>query len=349
MQNIVRWQSPSNIAIVKYWGKYGRQYPRNTSLSLTLSKSVSRTQLMFSPKTKPTKEVLLNFIFEGNENEKFRSKAVRFLSSVSDLFPFLLDYEFIVESSNTFPHSSGIASSASGMSALALCLLDAKSMIETGNLHEINDHFLQQASFLARLGSGSACRSVYPYMSLWGQHDNIVNSSQDFGIPWRDIDPIFKTFHDDILIVSKSEKSVSSTAGHNLMEANVYANSRYQQAQDRIIELTSYLRSGEVHAFGKLAEDEALTLHALMMCSNPSYILMEPGSLDIIQKVRNYRKDTGLPVYFSLDAGPNIHLLYPDEVKGKINDFIKSELLVHCENQTIIEDMVGLGPVRDFV
>lgn len=348
MQNIVRWQSPSNIAIVKYWGKYGRQYPRNTSLSLTLSKSVSRTQLSFSPKTKSTKEVLLNFIFEGKENEKFRSKAVRFLSSISDLFPFLLDYEFFVESSNTFPHSSGIASSASGMSALALCLLDAKSMIETGNRHEINDHFLQQASFLARLGSGSACRSVYPYMSLWGQHDNIVNSSQDCGIPWRDIDPIFKTFHDDILIVSKSEKSVSSTAGHNLMEGNVYANSRYQQAQDRIIELTSYIRSGEVHAFGKLAEDEALTLHALMMCSNPSYILMEPGSLDIIQKVRNYRKDTGLPVYFSLDAGPNIHLLYPDEVKGKINDFIKSELLVHCENQTIIEDMVGLGPVRDF-
>ena len=101
MQNIVRWQSPSNIAIVKYWGKYGRQYPRNTSLSLTLSKSVSRTQLSFNPKIKPTKEVLLKFIFEGKENEKFRSKAVRFLSSVSDLFPFLLDYEFIVESSNT--------------------------------------------------------------------------------------------------------------------------------------------------------------------------------------------------------------------------------------------------------
>ncbi len=140
------------------------------------------------------------------------------------------------------------------------------------------------------------------------------------------------------------EKSVSSSAGHALMENNIYANARFSQAMERMNQLTVVMKAGDINAFGKIAEDEALTLHAMMMASDPSYILMEPGSLSIMHLVRAYRKDTGHPVYFSLDAGPNIHLLYPVDIQKKIDPWITSELLPHCHQNRIIRDSVGKGP-----
>jgi diphosphomevalonate decarboxylase len=104
------------------------------------------------------------------------------------------------------------------------------------------------------------------------------------------------------------------------------------------------MKAGDLETFGKIAEDEALTLHALMMCSNPSYMLMRPGSVSIIEKVRQYRAETGNPVYFSLDAGPNIHLLYPGNIVHEVRAFIDDQLLEHCENQYVQQDWVGEGP-----
>ncbi|MFT5385355.1 MAG: diphosphomevalonate decarboxylase, partial [Saprospiraceae bacterium] len=105
-------------------------------------------------------------------------------------------------------------------------------------------------------------------------------------------------------------------------------------------------RAGDFDAFGRIAENEALTLHALMMMSNPSYILMHPNSLAMIEKVRQFRQDTSTPLYFSLDAGPNLHLLYPDEVTLPVKEFINSELLPLCENGEMIADKAGEGPLE---
>ncbi len=101
------------------------------------------------------------------------------------------------------------------------------------------------------------------------------------------------------MIVSKGEKSVSSRAGHQLMEGNPYANARYQQATNNLDQLVDILQSGDVHAFGQIAELEALTLHALMMSSQPPYLLMKPNSLAMIEKIRQYRLDTQHPLYFT--------------------------------------------------
>jgi len=157
---------------------------------------------------------------------------------------------------------------------------------------------------------------------------------------------IFSSFHDDILIVSKAEKSVSSRAGHALMDGNLYADNRYLQARQRFHDLLRILKSGDVEAFGRIAESEALTLHALMMTSNPPYLLMRPNSLQIIEKVQQFRKDTKQPLYFTLDAGPNIHLLYPDESKIAVQSFIHNELKQYCEDETVLPDFVGDGPVQ---
>jgi len=340
----ITWRSPSNIAIIKYWGKYGIQLPRNPSLSLTLAASCTDTMLEYELKEGTSDGAIdLEFFFHQEENEAFRSKVLAFLNSLLPVYPFLKQLKLTVHSGNSFPHSAGIASSASGMSALALCLCSLEDVL-FGTLKD-PAAFDQKASYLARLGSGSACRSIFPYASVWGETSLLKGSSNEFAIPMEaHIHESFKDFHDDILIVSREEKAVSSRAGHALMDGNPYAEPRYAQARTRLGALLDSMRTGDLETFGRIAEDEALTLHALMMCSNPSYTLLHPGSLAIIEKVRQYRADTGNQVYFTLDAGPNVHLLYPGDIIHEVRAFIEEQLEEHCEEGFVQQDWVGEGP-----
>ncbi len=343
MNGQVGWRSPSNLAIIKYWGKYGDQYPCNPSLSLTLTQAYTETRIKFRKQEK-NKGITTSFLLEGKEEISFKKRVDQFIQKISPHFTHLNDLHLDISTFNNFPHSSGIASSASGLSALALCLCSIEEKISDTSGDEAS--FYKKASYISRLGSGSACRSVYPYASVWGESKVIPESHQEYAIPYEHhIHSDFKSFCDDILIVSASEKSVSSSAGHALMESNNYAEPRFKQANERFNILTDVMKSGDIKAFGKIAEDEALTLHAMMMASDPSYILMEPGSLSIMNRVRNFRKDTGFPVYFSLDAGPNIHLLYPLDIQEQIDPWITSELMPHCHQNRMIRDRVGKGPI----
>ncbi|HAI56680.1 MAG: diphosphomevalonate decarboxylase [Saprospirales bacterium] len=342
-QQSVAWRSPSNIAIVKYWGKHGIQLPRNPSVSFTLDAAHTDTKVSFTEKIEKDGEVSIDFYFEGAPNEAFANKIIAFLQSLHIEFSFLLDYDFKIESSNSFPHSSGIASSASAMSALALCFCSIEKIL-TGWPTDASD-FLNKASHIARLGSGSAARSVFPEVAIWGTHSDIEGSTDLQAIPFdSQLHKSFKRFHDDILIVSADEKSVSSRAGHSLMEVNPYATVRYEQANKNMMATLEALKTGDILSFGKILEEEAMTLHALMMCSDPSYVLMKAGTLAVVEKVRAFREETSLPLYFTLDAGPNVHLLYPDEVEDQIWPFIERELVPHCVDGKVIRDRVGSGP-----
>ena len=127
------------------------------------------------------------------------------------------------------------------------------------------------------------------------------------------------------------------------MNNNAYAEPRYKQARSRMTDLLDILKSGNVHAFGQIAEDEAMTLHALMMTSSPSFTLLKPNTLRMIEILRDWRQQTIIPAYFSLDAGPNLHLLYPDEVSTQVKDFTEKYLKPLCEDEKIIYDRVGQG------
>ena len=334
-QGKVGWRSPSNIALVKYWGKRGKQLPQNPSISFTLSECRTETSVAFEKADR----FGFKFFFEGQENSAFGAKIEKFLLDYQVFFPFINQLSLKVESRNTFPHSSGIASSASSMSAFVLCLLEIENQI-------VGKQFdYQKASYFSRLASGSAARSVYPKMALWGATDCYKGSSDEFAVPLEnDIHPVFKTYRDSILIVSGEAKSVSSRAGHGLMEENPYAPARYAQANENIKNLLAALSSGDLDTFINITESEALQLHALMMCSNPSFILMKPNTLRIIEEVRSFRNDTKIPLCFTLDAGPNVHLLYPENEEKKVEKFIKNELVTYCNQARWIADHVGIGP-----
>ena len=338
----VKWRSPSNIALIKYWGKRKHQIPANPSLSFTLQNAYSETSVSYNPSSGGMK---LTFYFEGKEEPKFKEKIQAYLVSLFGEIPFLNELELTIESSNSFPHSAGIASSASGMSALALCLCSMEQQINGTQFNEKD--FLQRASYLARLGSGSAARSVYGGIVTWGTISGNDQSGDEFASPFSGkVHEAFHNFHDDIFIVSKETKSTSSSQGHALMDRHPYAEKRYEQANNNLIKLSEVIEQGDLESFCSIVENEALSLHALMLSSVPSVMLLKPNTIEIINRVKQFRESTGFPVCITLDAGPNVHVLYPDKIKDDISQLINEELVVYCEGNYRISDKMGNGPVN---
>jgi len=205
----VAFALPSNIALVKYWGKRPVQIPENASLSFTLSACRTETSISFQKKEQANNQFGITFLFEGKPKPSFEPKITTFLERVEPYFSFLKDFDFVINSKNTFPHSSGIASSASGMSALAKCFVEIEELLG-GNLSELDK--TEKASFLARLGSGSACRSLEGPITVWGRHPDIEGSSNDFAVKYKQpVHPVFQNYQDTVLLIDKGEKQVSKS------------------------------------------------------------------------------------------------------------------------------------------
>ncbi|GGE04509.1 diphosphomevalonate/mevalonate 3,5-bisphosphate decarboxylase family protein [Psychroflexus salis] len=333
--------SPSNIALVKYWGKADIQIPKNTSISFTLSNCYTATQLQLVAKTKVEEKTQIKVELDGVSTPSFHPKIEKFLKLIEEYCPYVNHYHFSIQTQNTFPHSSGIASSASGMSALAMCLMQLEKKIDPEVSH---DFILKKASFLARLGSGSASRSIQGKLMLWGKHAQVNESSDLYAIALKqDLHPIFKDYQDSILLVDKGQKKVSSTLGHSLMNGHPFAEKRFEQAQHNCSDLLEILKSGNLEAFMTLVESEALTLHAMMMSSRPYFMLMTTNTLAVLNAIWEFRKTTRIPVCFTLDAGANVHLLYPKQHQKNVVHFIDQSLKQYCENQQVIHDEVGKG------
>lgn len=340
----VTWQSPSNIALVKYWGKKEHQIPANPSVSFTLNNCRTITTLIYEKKKSTSQDFDLELYFEGKIKEDFKPKIVTFFKRIERYCPFLKAYQFTIRTENSFPHSSGIASSASGMSAMALCIMSLEKELVPAMSEEF---FNKKASFLARLGSGSASRSIKGKIVVWGKHDSLASSCDLFGVEYPGkVHEIFRNYQDTILLVDKGTKQVSSSVGHNLMHEHPFAEARFKQAHKNLEELSNVFETGDIDHFMKLVESEALTLHSMMMSSSPYFILMKPNTLEIINKIWEYRASTGMPVCFTLDAGANVHVLYPEKHSEKILEFIKNELVAYCENEQYLCDRIGDGSSR---
>ncbi len=334
---VVSATCPSNIALIKYWGKYANQIPANPSISYTLNHCNTQTSMEFLANEPFSVQTFL----AGNEEVKFAEKIEKYFKNIEQYLPWILKGKYVIKTENTFPHSSGIASSASGFGAIASCLMSLDEIFSTDNYQPSTIN--QKASFLARLGSGSACRSLYNGLVVWGKTNEVEGSSDLYAVKYPDseIHPIFKNFNDWVLLIHEGQKTVSSTVGHGLMNTNPYAERRFQEARENFVPLKQILKTGDLQGFIKLVEHEALTLHAMMMMSEPAFILMKTGTLEVINKLWKFREETGNPLFFTLDAGANVHLLFPEnESTEAIKNFIETELLQHTQKGGVVKDVM---------
>jgi len=278
--------APANIALCKYWGKRNAELnlPVNSSLSISLGKLGTRTIIKFA---KNADRIILN----GKPAPK--AFAAR-LSAYLDLFrkegPF-----FEVRTKNNIPTAAGLASSASGFAALIKALNELMGW--KFNVREL--------SLLARLGSGSASRSLCNGFVVWhrGQRpDGMDSFAESLDSPWPDL-------RVGILEVSKSQKKTGSTDGMNrTRETSELYRSWPAQAQCDYDELRTAIAANDFPMLGKTAENNALAMHATMMAAWPPLCYWKPQSVSLMQKVWKAR-EAGLELYFTMDAGPNLKLL----------------------------------------
>ncbi len=332
-------ESPSNIALIKYWGKYGLQFPINPSLSFTLSNCKTETSIDYSPRLKGQGN--FDFLYDGKIKKSFENKIEKFFERILPFCPYLENLFLKINSKNTFPHSSGIASSASAFSSLAFCIVSIEKRCDEKMTEQ---KFLNKVSFIARLGSGSGSRSISGPLMIWGENEFHPRCSNFFAVNYsNNIHQIFKNYQNTVLIIDDKIKTLSSSDGHKKMTEHPFLNDRKNQAKNNLKRILNAISIGDLEVFMKVVEEEAMTLHALIMSSEPSAILIKSKTLEVIDLIKIFRNKEKIPVCFTLDAGPNVHLLYPEKYRLKVMKFIEEKLVYYCQNNLFINDKVGLG------
>jgi diphosphomevalonate decarboxylase len=298
----------ANIAFVKYWGNRDDKLrlPANPSLSMNLAGLETETTVDFVDGLDHDEVTIGGEPQTGLPRERVAAH-LDVIRTRAGLQKFAR-----VQSSNNFPSGAGIASSASAFAALTLAAASAAGL----NLTE------PELSALARLGSGSAARSVPGGFVEWavGQ-DGQPESSYAFSIA----PPEHWDLVDVIAIVSQKQKSVSSTSGHVLARTSPLQDARVAGAAARLQRCRDALLAKDFPRFAEIVEADSNLMHAVMLTSNPSIIYWEPITLAIIKSIRRWRAED-LPVCFTIDAGPNVHCLCQSQAAPEVERRLRSNL-----------------------
>lgn len=305
MKNTAIAKSPANIALIKYWGQRDKSLniPNNDSISFNLSAAFTITQATADDTLKEDEITLAG----RPVSDLFAKKVIKQLDRVRELAG--VKTRFLIETENSFPTGAGIASSASGMSALSLAAASALKL----KLSQ------QELSILARKGSGSASRSIPDGFVRWHQGDSDQSSYAESLYPAD-----YWDLHNLVVVVAQAEKKVSSLAGHQLAETSPLYESRLKHIKDSLNSVVQALKNQDFTLLGVTAEAEALNMHAVMMTSQPSLIYWAPDTLRILQQVADLRND-GQECYFTIDAGANVHVLTEAKNAQKIMKFFESQ------------------------
>lgn len=309
-----KWvRAHTNIAFIKYWGKENEELilPKNNSLSLTLDAFYTDTQVTFDEKLHA--DVLY---IDGEEQDAKTLKKAQVILDLVREESGITDYAKI-DSINHVPTAAGLASSASGLAALA----GAASLAAGLDLSK------EELSRLARRGSGSASRSIYGGFAEWQKGTSDTDS---YAIPiddahW-DIGMIF-------IIVDDGKKDVSSTEGmRRVVETSPYYEGWVTSTNEDLAKIKAAISEQDVVKVGEIAERSALKMHALNLSANPPFNYWSPDSIVAMRKVEDFR-EKGYPVYLTMDAGPNVKLI----CKASQMDELYAELLkTFREDQLVI-------------
>ncbi len=281
--------SCSNIAFIKYWGNRDavRRVPLNDSVSMNLDHATTTTTVEFDPAL--TEDAV---VINGNAaNDATRARVVAHLNRVRSLAK--IETKAKVESQNTFPTGAGMASSASAFAALTVAATCAAGLA----LAE------RELSKLARQASGSACRSIPAGFVEW-----ITGSDSNNSYAVSIAPPDHWDLRDVVAIVSMDEKQVGSTEGHAAALSSPFLAERLNALPVRLHRVRRALLARDLALLGPAIEEEAIELHMIAMTSRPPIFYWSPGMVRVIQAMQRWRAD-GLAVYFTLDAGPNVHLI----------------------------------------
>ena len=292
--------SCSNIALIKYWGNRDQalRLPSNPSLSMNLAELTTTTHVEFDPSL--TSDVL---ILDGREvTGSGRARVSRFLDQVRNETSEVSHLFACVESRNNFPAGAGLASSASGFAALAVAASAAAGL----TLSEA------ELSRLARLGSGSACRSVPGGFVEWalGADDQ---SSYAYSIASAD----HWDLRDIVALIDVEHKSVGSTEGHAVADTSPLQAARVATAPDRLAQARSAVLGRDFAALADVVERDSLMMHAVMITSSPSLMYWQPATIAIMQAVVQWRAN-GLAACTTIDAGPNVHVICTAEAAEEV-------------------------------
>lgn len=281
--------APANLAFIKYWGKRDEKLrlPMNNSISMNLSECFTKTTVEFDKKLKDD----IVTIDDKDATEKEKARVSKFLDEVRKLAK--VKTRARVDSQNSFPKGTGIASSASAFAALALAATHAAGL----KLSK------KELSILARLGSGSACRSIPDGFAEWKK-----GTSHKTSYAVQLAAPDHWDLRNIVAILSKEEKEISSSEGHELAKTSPFFKKRLRLLPKRIKSLREALLKKDFSNLGKLLEEEAIELHIITMTSNPPIFYLTPKTWEIITTIQKWRKE-GLQAYFTLDAGPNVHVI----------------------------------------
>ncbi len=300
-------QAPSNIAFIKYWGKKDAllRIPQNPSISMNLSACITTTTVEFS-KDFPDDTVTEGF------------NTARVIEHIDRLREMSGVHEHVrVSTVNNFPVSSGIASSASGFAALTVACAEALHL----KLSE------QELTMLARVGSGSACRSIPDGFVKWdGEYAYSMYPSDYWDL--RDI----------VVVTGNTAKKISSSDGHSAVETSPFYTKRLSEIPKRIQMIEDAFQKKDFQMFGEVVEEDCLDMHHVMQTQEPPLMYWNESTQRIMKAIVDWRK-TGLPAYFTIDAGPNVHLI----CEGKDEERVLEKLKLVLGVETIIRNKVASG------
>lgn len=285
--------APANIAFIKYWGRKDAalRIPTNPSISMNLSNCTTTTTVEFS-----------GTFSEDKVSDGFNTK--RIIELIDRLRNIAKTNERVcVTTKNNFPTSSGIASSASGFAALTVAAAAALEL----RLSE------QKLTALARLGSGSACRSIPGGFVKWeGEYARSL-----YPPDWWDV-------RDIIVVVGAGTKKVSSSEGHDNAATSPLFRKRLDALPSRIARVEHALKTKNIQELGEVIEEDSLDMHRVMQTQNPPLYYWNDETIEIMERV----KKRSVPAYFTIDAGPNVHVICEGKDEPRVAALFKGRTLI---------------------
>ncbi|MFW7377476.1 MAG: diphosphomevalonate decarboxylase [Oligoflexus sp.] len=326
--------APSNIAFIKYWGKQDEklQWPANSSLSMSLDQLHSETRAQVLNDASEH-QVFLNgkaLQADAGPGKKVFQHLDFLASRYQDELP-----KLAIHSVNHFPTGCGIASSASGLAALTIAALAAWLQVEDLDGFSQHDISREQLAHLARQGSGSAGRSLWGGFVRWAPGAN-PNA--------QELTPVYPAeqwaLRDTVVLFSEQEKKTSSTDAHRLAWTSPLFLPRLAAIDDRLRRVEQAIQERCIDTLGELIELDCLEMHGVIMSANPPVHYFDQETASFLAWIRKIRKQEGLRVYFTLDAGANVHLIYEDCEHGKLMQILESKFPA----SHLLCDQVGRGP-----